>query len=95
MQFGLHREAVWRRGVDDREVPGPHQGELQGSRDRGGCEGQCVDIYPQPFHFFLGCNPEFLLLVNDQQTEILKLYVFPKQPVGPDKDIDFPFFEVP
>ena len=34
--FGLHRNAVRRRGVDDAEVAGAQQRELQGAGDGGG-----------------------------------------------------------
>ena len=62
----LHRDAVGRRGVDDAEVAGSQQGELQRARDGGRGEGEGIHGSLQFAQPFLCGNPEFLLLVYDQ-----------------------------
>ena len=42
--FGSDWVSVGRRRLDDRQVAGSHQRELQGARNRGGCQGERVHI---------------------------------------------------
>ncbi len=40
---------------------------------------------------FLCPDPEFLLLIDDQQAKVLEFDILADQPVGADKDVEFAF----
>ena len=67
-QLRLNGVTVRRRSGHDAQIPCTEQRELQGPRNR--CRRQRQDIYvcPQFFQFLLGCDTEFLFLVDDQQS---------------------------
>ncbi len=70
--FGKNGLPVRRWGVDDAQIPCSHQRELQSAwywrcRERKG-----VDSCAERFQFVFYRNPEFLLLVNYDQTQIFK-----------------------
>ena len=86
--IGLDGHAVAGRLRQHRHVADADQAHVQRTRD--GCCGQCQHVHLL-FHLLnalLMCHAEALLLVDDEQTQILKLYVRRKNAVGTDDDID-------
>ena len=60
-----HSTPILRRGGDQRQVSHAADGELQGSRDRRGTEGEHVDVRTQLLDALLVGHAEALLLVDD------------------------------
>ena len=89
MHLGLHGITVGRRGLYDRQIACPHQGELQRTRNRRGGKRQRVHIDLHLAQLFLGSHPELLLFVDNQQAKVLKLHRLTNQFVRPHNDIDF------
>ena len=89
MHFCLNRVTVGRRRLDDRQVSGPHQRELKGTRNRSRRQCQRIYIDLQLAKLFLHAYTELLLLVNDKQTQILEFDTFANNLMRTDKDIDF------
>ena len=89
MNFRLNRVTVWRRCLDDRQVSGPHQRELKGTRNRSRRQCQRIYIDLQLTKLFFHAYTELLLLVNDKQTQILEFDTFANNLMRTDKDIDF------
>ena len=81
--LGLDRNAVGRGSVDDAQVPGAEQGELEGSRDGSCAQGECVDRRFDATELLLGANSELLLLVYYQKAQILEFKLFTQYLMGP------------
>ena len=86
--IGAHREAIDRRGRDDRQFAQAGQRHLQRARDRGGGEGEDVDVGLQRLQPFLVGDAEALFLVDDDEAEALELDRFGEDGVGADDDVD-------
>ena len=71
--FSLHRNPVRRRSRDYRQVSRTQERELEGSRDRSSRQGKSVHRSLELAQLLLCAHSEFLLLIDDQQTEILEL----------------------
>ena len=85
--IGAHREPVDRRRLDGGELAQAAHRHLQGARDRGGGEGQHVDIGAQLLELFLVGDAEVLLLVDHHQTEPLEAERFGEDRVGADDHV--------
>ena len=95
MHLGLHGITVGRRGLYDRQIACPHQGELQRTRNRRGGKRQRVHVDLHLPQLFFGSHPELLLFVDNQQAEVLKLHRLAYQFVRPHNDIDLPVGQIP
>ena len=62
----------WR--LNDREVTGSHERELQGARDRRGSQSQRVHVGLQLPELLFRRDTELLFLVDDEQTEVLEAH---------------------
>ena len=80
--------AVGRRGVEQGQVPDAGEAHLEGAGDRGGGQGEHVDVGAQLLDGLLVADSEALLLVDDQQPEVLELQIARQQPMGADHDVD-------
>ena len=67
----------------------PTKRHVQGARDGRGRHGEHVHLGAHLLDAFFVADAEALLFVDDEQTEIGELYVFRKQAVGADEDVDF------
>ncbi len=76
MYLGLYGITVGRRCSYGGEVARSHQGELQGAGNGGCRHGECIHIHLQLFEFFLDRHAEFLLLINNQQSQVFKFHIF-------------------
>ncbi len=82
------------RLLQNAHVPDPHQAHVQGPGNGGGCQGQHIHVLLQLLDLFLVAYPETLFLINDQQSQILKLHVRRKYPVCADDDVHPAFYQV-
>ena len=85
---GTHCAAVGRRCRDQRQVAQVGHRQVQRARDRRRGQRQHVDLGPRPLDPLLVGDPEALLLVDHQQTEVLPPHVGRQQPVGADHDVE-------
>ena len=69
---GEDRLALARRRVEQRQVADAGQAHLERARDRRGRQGQHVDVRLEALDRLLVADPEALLLVDDQQSEVLE-----------------------
>ena len=94
MNLRLDGIAVRRWSLDDAQVTGTHQRELQ--RTGNGCcrERQCIDIRPHLTEFLFHRHSEFLFLINDQESEILELHRLPDEFMRTYQDIYLPLRQV-
>ena len=69
---GLDGVPVARRRLDDRDVAHAGERHLQGAGDRGGRQGQHVDLQLQLAQRLLLGHAETLLLVDDDQAQVLR-----------------------
>ena len=88
--LGLDGDAVGRGRLDDGQVAGAEQAELQGARDRGGREREGVDADLQLAELFLGTHAEFLLFVYHQQAEVPEREARAEEFVCADDDVYLP-----
>ena len=83
----LDREPVERRRIDDAQVLYARDGHMERPGNRGGAQGKNVDTLLEELESFLMFYPEPVLLVHDQQSEVLELDIFLKEPVGPHDEV--------
>ena len=83
-----HREAIDRRGRDDRELAHAREGELQGARNGRRREGENMHLGAQLLQTLLMSDAEMLLLVDDDEAEPLELHRFREQRMRADDDVD-------
>ena len=91
---GLNRQAIARRRFDQRHVAQADQRHVQRARNGRGGEGERVDVFAHFFQAFFVGDAEALLFVDDEQAEVLKLYVFGEQAMRADDDVHFSGFEI-
>ena len=84
----MNRIAVGGRCLDDTQVTGSQERELKGTGNRCGCQSQCIDTGLHLAQFLLGGHSEFLFFVDDQESEVLKLYCFTDEFMSTDDDIN-------
>ncbi len=65
-----------------------------GCAEWGGRHGECVDIDLHLLQLLLYGDTEFLLLVDDKQSEVLEFDVFPDKLVSAYENVDFAFGKV-
>ena len=85
---GLDRQSLLRRSGDHREVADAFQAHRQRARNRGGGQGQHVDLGAQRLEGFFLAHAESMLLVDDDQPEPLEDNVAAEQLVRADHDVD-------
>ena len=90
---GADSEAVDGRGRDQAELTHAGERELQGARDRGGRQGQHMDIATQALEPLLLCDAEMLFLVDDEQAEVLEGDGIGQERMCADHDVDLPVLE--
>ena len=83
----LDRQPVLRRRLDDAHVANAGERQVERARDGRGRQGEHVNLGPEPLETLLGRDPEALLLVDDDQTQVSEADVLREQPVGPDDEV--------
>ena len=73
-QFGMNRITVRWRSAHDTHIPGAHQRELEGSRNRSGTHRECIDIYLELTEFLFGRHTELLLFIDDEQSQVMPFH---------------------
>ena len=86
---GLNRHAVFGRGFDHAHVAQADERHVQGARDGRGRHSEHVDLGAHLLDALFVADAEALLFVDDEQAEVGELYVFRKQAMRADEDIDF------
>ena len=94
MQLRHNRVTIRRGRTDNRHIPRPHQRKLQRPRDRCRRHGNGIHIQFQTFQLLLHRHPKLLLLINHQQTEVLKFYIIACQTMRSDDNIHLPRFQI-
>ena len=87
---GLHGEAVGGGFIQNRHIADAAHRHMERSGDRGGGEGQNVDVLGHLLELFFLGNAKSLLLVYDQQPKILELHALCKQRVRANEQVDIP-----
>ncbi len=72
---GLDWDFVWRCGVYGGHVPGAHEGEVEGSWDGCGGEGEEVYAVEEFFEFFFVLHSEALFFIYDGDSEVFEMDV--------------------
>ena len=86
--IGADREAIDRRGLNDRQFAQARHRHLQRARDRRGGQGEDMDVGLQGLQPFLVGDAEALFLINNDEAEPLEVYALGQQRMGADNDID-------
>ena len=73
--IGLDRNTVHRRLLENAHVTDPDKAHMQSPRDRRRCQGQNVHVLLHLLDLFLMSHSEPLLLIDDQKSKVLKLYI--------------------
>ena len=84
---GFHRQAVFGRGFQVRDVADADQAHVQRAGDRRGGHRQHVDGLPHGLEAFLDFDAEPLLLVDDDQAQVVELHVRLHEAVRADDDV--------
>ena len=90
---GLHALPVLGRLFDGGHIPYAAERHVQRPGNGRGGQGQCVHLLGPFAEGLLVADAEPLLLVNDQQTQILKGQILLQQLVGADEQVDAPFLD--
>ncbi len=77
----LNRKTILRRRLNHAQVSHAHQRHVQRPRNRSRRKTKNVHVLAQLLNPLFVRDSEPLFLVHDQQTQIVKLNVFGKQPV--------------
>ena len=85
---GLDRQALLRRGGNDREIAQAFQRHAERARNRRRRQRQHIDLGAQGFQRFLLPHAETVFLVDDHQAQARELDVIRQQFVGADHDIE-------
>ena len=92
--IGLDGKTIHRRLLKYAHVPDPYQAHMQGPGNGRCRQSQHVNIFLELFDLFLVRHPEALLFIDNQQSQILKLYILGQYPVGSDHHIDQPLLQI-
>src|SRR5690348_2614942 len=90
----LNREAVTRRRFDQGHITQADEGHVQSARNRSGGQREGIDVLAHLLEALFVRHTETLLFIHNEQTEVLKFYVFRKKPVSSDHDVHFSGFEL-
>ena len=85
---GFHRQPVFGRGFQVRDVADADQAHVQRAGDRRGGHRQHVDGLPHGLEPLLDLDAEPLLLVDDDQAQVVELHVRLHEAVRADDDVD-------
>ena len=94
LNFCVYWVAVGWRCLYHRKVARSHYRELKCAGNGGGGHCQCVDVHLHLAQFLLYGNAEFLLLVDDEQSQVFEFYVFARESVGADNNVYLALFEL-
>jgi hypothetical protein len=83
----LHGQASRRRGHDERHVADPGHRHLHGAGDGRGREGEHVDLLADVLELLLGLDAEALLLVDDHEAQVVRVYVRGEEAMGPHEHV--------
>ena len=72
MDLGLNGIAVRRRCLDDTEIAGTNERELEGTGNRRSRHGKGINARLHLAQFLLSRDAELLLLVDDEQAKVLE-----------------------
>ena len=85
--IGLDGHPVHRRFLQHTHIPYACQTHMKRPGNRRGCQGEYIYIFLQVLDLFLMGNAKPLLLVNNQQSQVLKLHILGQNPVGADYNV--------
>ena len=85
--IGLNGSPVHRRLLQHTHIAYACQAHMKGPGNRRGCQGEYIHIFLQVLDLFLMGNAKPLLLVNNQQSQVLKLHILGQDPVGADYNV--------
>ena len=91
---GLNGKAIARSGFDERHIAQADERHVQGARNGSGGKREGVNIFAHLLEALFVSNTETLLFIDDEEAEVLKLYVFGEQAMGADDNVDFSGFEI-
>ena len=95
MNFRLNGTAPFRGCLQKREITRSHEGKLECAWNRGGGEGKGVNVGSELANAFFYGHTEFLLFINDEQTQVMKLYAAADgEFMGADEDVNTSFAQV-
>ncbi len=78
---------VSRGFLQNAHISNPNEAHVKGPWNRCGRQRQHIHIFFQLLNLLLMRHTEPLLLINNQQSQVLKLYIRRQNPVGADNDI--------
>ena len=84
---GFHRQPVFGRGFQVRDVADADQAHVQRAGDRRGGHRQHVDGLPHGLEAFFDFDAEPLLLVDDDQAQVVELHVRLHEAMRADDDV--------
>ena len=93
-QFGMNRITVRWRSAHDTHIPGAHQRELEGTRNRSGTHRKCVDIHLELTEFLFGRHTELLLFIDDEQSQVMPFHGLGYQLMCTYQDVYLTLFQV-
>ena len=91
--IGLDRHAVHRRLLENAHIADPDETHVQSSRDRRRRQRQNIHVLLHLLDLLFVGHAEPLLLVDDQQSQTLKLHVLREHPVCAYHDVHIAFFQ--
>ena len=91
--IGLDRNTVHRRFLENAHVTDPDKAHMQSPRDRRRCQGQNIHVLLHLLDLLFVGHTEPLLLIDDQKSKVLKLYVLRQDSVCADNNIHIPLFQ--
>ena len=89
MYLRLDGITVGRWCLDNRQIPGSHQRELQGTRNGRSGHGQRIHVHLELAELLFHAHPEFLFFVDDQQAQVLELHTLADELMGTYQHLDF------
>ena len=92
--ISLDRHTIHRWFFQHTHIPDPDQTHMKGSWNRCGGKCQHIHILLHLLDPLFMCNPEALLLVNDQKTKVFKFYILGKDSVGTYHNIHLSLFQI-
>ena len=85
---GFHGKAVLWWGFDSAHVTGPHECQVQGSRDRGSTQGKDVHELAHLLEGLFLSHSKALFFIDDDQAKILEGDALLDQLVRANDDVD-------
>ena len=81
----LNRPAIARRSQDQAHIAHARQRHLHGARNRRRRERQHVNRLAQVFHLLLVAHAKALLLVDDHQSQVVRVHIAREEPMRADE----------